>query len=212
MNKQTAYVFAAFVLVLLIIAGVAAWAMGFFDGGEDRTEATEPPAQSLETAIPTAGPTETPAPTETPEPTPTPAPTPEPSTRPEGKVIASGAFESATGCGINTRTRWTASEKDADTVLLSFEVYVSSYTVGIGARAYTITVDGASASGTTRAVEVDSPNAAVETLLFTYSTEISLSAGQSAQLPVSVDWKYDGQYSGRDLDVIHSESVLSLSR
>ena len=34
MNKQTAYVFAAFVLVLLIIAGVAAWAMGFFDGGD----------------------------------------------------------------------------------------------------------------------------------------------------------------------------------
>ena len=62
MNKQTAYVFAAFVLVLLIIAGVAAWAMGFFDGGEDRPEATEPPVESLEPALPTARPTETPVP------------------------------------------------------------------------------------------------------------------------------------------------------
>lgn len=212
MNKQTAYVFAAFVLVLLIIAGVAAWALGFFDGGEDRPEATEPPVESLEPVYPTAAPTETPRPTETPEPTPTPTPTPEPSSEPVGKVIAYGTFDSATGCGLNTRTQWTASEKDGGTVLLTFKVYARSYSVGIGQRAYTITVNGASASGTTRAVEVDSPNAIVDTLLFTYTAEITLPAGQSADVPVSVDWKYNGQYSGQDLDVIHSESVISLSR
>ena len=211
MNKQTAYVFAAFVLVLLIIAGVAAWAMGFFDGGEDRPEATEPPVESLDPALPTARPTETPVPAETPEPTPTPTPTPEPSSEPVGKVIAYGAFDSATGCGINTRTQWTASEKDGGTVLLTFKVYARSYSVGIGARAYTITVNGSSASGTTHAVEVDSPNSVVDTLLFTYSTEIALPAGQSADVPVSVDWKYKGQYSGQELEVIHSESVISLS-
>lgn len=210
MNKQVAYVFAAFVLVLLIIAGVAAWALGFFDGGEDRPEATEPPVESLEPVYPTAAPTETPRPTETPEPTPT--PTPEPSSEPVGKVIAYGAFDSATGCGLNTRTQWTASEKDGGTVLLTFKVYARSYSVGIGQRAYTITVNGASASGTTRAVEVDSPNAIVDTLLFTYTAEIDLPAGQSADVPVSVDWKYNGQYSGQELDVIHSESVISLSR
>lgn len=210
MNKQVAYVFAAFVLVLLIIAGVTAWALGFFDGGEDRPEATEPPVESLEPVYPTAAPTETPRPTETPEPTPT--PTPEPSSEPVGKVIAYGAFDSATGCGLNTRTQWTASEKDGGTVLLTFKVYARSYSVGIGQRAYTITVNGASASGTTRAVEVDSPNAIVDTLLFTYTAEIALPAGQSADVPVSVDWKYSGQYSGQDLDVIHSESVISLSR
>ena len=210
MNKQVAYVFAAFVLVLLIIAGVAAWALGFFDGGEDRPEATEPTVESLEPVYPTAAPTETPRPTETPEPTPT--PTPEPSSEPVGKVIAYGAFDSATGCGLNTRTQWTASEKDGGTVLLTFKVYARSYSVGIGQRAYTITVNGASASGTTRAVEVDSPNAIVDTLLFTYTAEIDLPAGQSADVPVSVDWKYNGQYSGQELDVIHSESVISLSR
>lgn len=210
MNKQTAYVFAAFVLVLLIIAGVAAWAMGFFDGGEDRPEATEPPAESLEPALPTVRPTETPVPAETPEPTAT--PTPEPSSEPEGNVIAYGAFDSNTGCGINTRTQWTASEKDGGTVLLTFKVYARSYSVGIGARAYTITVNGSSASGTASAVEVDSPNSVVDTLLFTYSTEIALPAGQSADVPVSVDWKYNGQYSGQELEVIHSESVISLSR
>ena len=210
MNKQTAYVFAAFVLVLLIIAGVATWAMGFFDSGEDRLEATEPPVESLESADPTARPAETPRPTETPEPTPT--PTPEPSSEPAGKVIAYGAFDSATGCGLNTRTQWTASEKDGGTVLLTFKVYARSYSVSIGQRAYTITVNGSSASGTTDAVEVDSPNAIVDTLLFTYTAEIDLPAGQSADVPVSVDWKYNGQYSGQELDVIHSESVISLSR
>ena len=212
MNKQTAYVFAAFVLVLLIVAGVAAWAMGFFDSGEDRPDATEPPVESLDPALPSARPTETPLHTATPSPTPTAAPTPEPSSEPAGKVIASGAFDSNTGCGINTRTQWTASEKDGGTVLLTFKVCARSYSVGIGQRAYTITVNGASASGTTRAVDVDSPNAIVETLLFTYPAEISLPAGQSASVPVSVDWMYQGQYSGQDLDVIHSESVISLSR
>lgn len=212
MNKQTAYVFAAFVLVLLIVAGVAAWAMGFFDSGEDRPDATEPPVESLDPALPSARPTETPLYTATPSPTPTVTPTPEPSSEPAGKVIASGAFDSNTGCGINTRTQWTASEKDGGTVLLTFKVCARSYSVGIGQRAYTITVNGASASGTTRAVDVDSPNAIVETLLFTYTAEISLPAGQSASVPVSVDWMYQGQYSGQDLDVIHSESVISLSR
>ena len=84
MNKQTAYVFAAFVLVLLILAGFAAGAMGFFYGGEDMPESTEPPAESLEPALPTARPTEPPVAAATPEPTPTPTPTPEPSSEPAG--------------------------------------------------------------------------------------------------------------------------------
>lgn len=208
MKKQTAYVFAAFVLVLLIIAGIAAWAMGFFDSGEDRPEPTETPAPV--TAAPTADPTPTPAPSPTATPTPAPTASPEPSAEPAGTVIASGAFDSATGCGMNTRTQWTATEKAGGTVLLTFKVYARSYSVGIGARAYTITVNGSSASGATQPVEVDSPNALVDTLLFSYSTEIALPAGQTAEIPVSVDWKYNGQYSGQELDVIHSESVLKI--
>lgn len=215
MKKQTAYIFAAFVLVLLIIAGITAWALGFFDSGERPPEATEPVTESeMPVEQPTAAPTATPRPTATPTPAPTatPTPAPEPSSAPSGKVIASGAFDSATGCGINTRTQWTAAENGDISVLLTLKVYVRSYSVSIGARGYTVTVNGVSASGMTRAVEVDSANSVVETLLFTYSTEIDLAAGESAQLPVSVDWKYDGQYSSQPLDVIHSDSTLSLSR
>ena len=207
MKKQTAYIFAAFVLVLLIIAGITAWALGFFDSGERPPQATEPVTES---EMPVEQPTA--APTATPRPTATPTPAPEPSSAPSGKVIASGAFDSATGCGINTRTQWTATENGDSSVLLTLKVYVRSYSVSIGARGYTVTVNGVSASGMTRAVEVDSANSVVETLLFTYSTEIDLAAGESAQLPVSVDWKYDGQYSSQPLDVIHSDSTLSLSR
>lgn len=208
MKKQTAYVFVAFVLVLLIIAGIAAWAMGFFDSGEDRPEPTETPAPM--TAAPTAGPTPTPVPSPTATPTPEPTASPEPSAEPAGAVIASGAFDSATGCGINTRTQWTATEKDGGTALLTLKVYARCYTVDIGPRAYTVTVGSASASGTTKSVSVDSPNALVDTLLFSYSTEVSLSEGESVELPVSVDWQYKGEYSGQTLDVIHSESVLRI--
>lgn len=213
MKKQTAYIFAAFVLVLLIIAGITAWALGFFDSAEKAPEPTEPATESeMPFDLPTAAPTATPQPIATPAPTATPTPTPEPSSAPSGKMIASGAFDSATGTGINTRTQWTATESGDSSVLLTLKVYVRSYSVSIGARGYTVTIDGVSASGMTRAVEVDSANSVVETLLFTYSTEIDLSAGQSTQIPVSVDWKYDGQYSGQTLDVIHSETSLSISR
>ncbi len=210
MNKQRAYIFAAFVMVLLMIAGIAAWATGLFGGGESEPEQSEPVVSESLTpdATPTPEPTATPTPT--PEPTPTAAPTPEPT--PAGKVIASGAFDSATGAGVNTHTVWTATEKDSSTVLLSVKVYARSYSVGIGSRAYTITVNGAAYSGSTRAVEVDSPNSTVDTLLFTFSCELPLSAGQSASVPVAVDWSYKGTYSGQDIDVIHSESTISLSR
>ena len=142
MKKQTAYIFAAFVLVLLIIAGITAWALGFFDSGERPPEATEPVTESeMPVEQPTAAPTATPRPTATPTPAPTatPTPAPEPSSAPSGKVIASGAFDSATGCGINTRTQWTAAENGGSSVLLTLKVYVRSYSVSIGARGYTVT-------------------------------------------------------------------------
>ena len=97
MKKQTAYIFAAFIVVLIILAIVIMWLTGGIGG--DKPEAT--PTPEVETSaprqtqfvIPTATPQPTEAvPTETPTVTATPAPAPTPEAT-SGTVIGSGSFE-----------------------------------------------------------------------------------------------------------------------
>ena len=208
MKKQTAYIFAAFIVVLLILAIVIMWLTGGI--GSDTPEASATPGTASDTPRQTQFviPTETPAPTATPAvqtpaatTTPTPEPTPE---QPSGTVIGSGSFDSSTGVGINTHTVWTAAEQSDGSVKLSLSVYIRSYTVQIGQRAIGISVGGSSSSGITRAVSVDSPNAQTDTLIYTYTTTVE----RGSSIPVSIDWNYKGQYSGKDIDVISSESSI----
>ncbi len=209
MKKQTAYIFAAFIVVLLILAIVIMWLTGGI-GGDTPEASTEPGAataspRQTQFVIPTETPepTATPAVTPTPEVTPTPVPTPEP---PSGTVIGSGSFDSASGVGINTHTVWTAAEQSDGSVRLSLSVYVRSYTVQVGQRAIGISVGGSSASGITRAISVDAPNAQTDTLIYTYTATVE----RGSTINVSVDWNYKGQYSGKDIDVISSETSISL--
>jgi len=162
MKKQTAYIFAAFIVVLIILAIVIMWLTGGIGG--DKPEAT--PTPEVETSaprqtqfvIPTATPQPTEAvPTETPTMTATPAPAPTPEA-PSGTVIGSGSFDSSTGVGLNTHTAWTAAEQADGSVKLTLSVYVRSYTLEIGQRSIAISVNGATSGGMTRSFSVDSPN------------------------------------------------------
>ena len=133
----------------------------------------------------------------------TPEPTPE---QPSGTVIGSGAFDSATGVGLNTHTVWTAAEQADGSVKLTISVYARSYTMQIGQRAIGISVNGAAASGMTRSLSVESSNAQTDTLIFSYTTTV-----EKGSVTISVDWNYKGQYSGQDLDVISSSTTASLT-
>ena len=206
MKKQTAYIFAAFIVVLIILAIVIMWLTGGIGG--DKPEVTPTPAtetsapRQTQFVIPTATPQPTEAvPTETPAATATPAPTPE---APSGTVIGSGAFDSATGVGLNTHTVWTATEQADGSVKLTLSVYARSYTMEIGRRSIAISVNGSTSGGMTSAFSVDSPNSQTDTLIYTYSTTVA----KGSSVSVSVDWNYKGQYSGQDLDVISSSSTI----
>ena len=208
MKKQTVYIFAAFIVVLLILAIVIMWLTGGIGGGSDEPEAS--PTPEVTTNVPRETllviPTETPAPTEaspTLDVTATPGPTPE---QPSGTVIGSGAFDSATGVGLNTHTVWTAAEQADGSVKLTISVYARSYTMQIGQRAIGISVNGAAASGMTRSLSVESSNAQTDTLIFSYTTTV-----EKSSVTISVDWNYKGQYSGQDLDVISSSTTASLT-
>lgn len=208
MKKQTAYIFAAFIVVLIILAIVIMWLTGGIGG--DKPEATPTPAtetsapRQTQFVIPTATPQPTEAvPTETPAATATPAPAPTPEA-PSGTVIGSGSFDSSTGVGLNTHTAWTAAEQADGSVKLTLSVYVRSYTMEIGRRSIAISVNGATSGGMTRSFSVDSPNSQTDTLIYTYSTTVA----KGSSVSVSVDWNYKGQYSGQDLDVISSSSTI----
>ena len=205
MKKQTAYIFAAFIVVLIILAIVIMWLTGGVGGNTDTDPSADPgTASAAPRQTQFVIPTDTPAPTGTPEPTaaPTPAPTP---AQPEGTVLGSGAFDSATGSGINTHTVWTAARQSDGSVKLSLSVYVRSYTLEIGQRSVAISVNGSTVGGMTRAFSVDAPNAQVDTLI--YSCTVDVSGSDSAS--VAVEWNYKGQYSGKDIDVISSDATIS---
>lgn len=205
MKKQTAYIFAAFIVVLIILAIVIMWLTGGVGGNTDTDPSADPgTASAAPRQTQFVIPTDTPAPTGTPEPTaaPTPAPTP---AQPEGTVLGSGAFDSATGSGINTHTVWTAAEQSDGSVKLSLSVYVRSYTLEIGQRSVAISVNGSTVGGMTRAFSVDAPNAQVDTLIYSCTVDVS----GSDNVSVAVEWNYKGQYSGKDIDVISSDASIS---
>lgn len=202
MKKQTVYIFAAFIVVLLILAIVIMWLTGGI-GGTD-TPDVSPTPEAVETDAPEATPTPTVSPTDeitTPEPT----TTPEPPVQPGGTVVGTGAFDSNTGVGLNTHTVWTAAEQDDGSVLLSLSVYVRAYSVEIGQRAISVNVNGTAVTGVTRAFSVDSPNSTADTLVYSYTAQVS-----RGRVDIAVDWNYDGQYSGQELEVVHSEASITV--
>lgn len=205
MKKQTAYIFAAFIVVLIILAIVIMWLTGGVGGNTDTDPSAEPgTASAAPRQTQFVIPTDTPAPTGTPEPTATPTPAPTPA-QPEGTVLGSGAFDSATGSGINTHTVWTAAEQSDGSVKLSLSVYVRSYTLEIGQRSVAISVNGSTVGGMTRAFSVDAPNAQVDTLIYSCTVDVS----GSDNVSIAVEWNYKGQYSGKDIDVISSDATIS---
>ena len=76
----------------------------------------------------------------------------------------------------------------------------------IGRRAIGISVNGAEASGMTRSFSVNSPNAQTDTLIYSYATTV-----EKGSVTISVDWNYKGQYSGQELDVISSSTIIPIS-
>ncbi len=204
MKRQTAYIFIAIVIVLMMIAGVILWLTGDIGGGSDRPETSTAPAEESEPAVPVGTPSPTPsaAPSASPKPTPTPSPSP---VQPSGETVGSGSFDSDTGVGLNTRTVWTVTRAADGGYELTLSVYARSYSLGIGQRSITVSVNGSASTALTRAFEVDSPNTQTETLIYTGTVPVD-----AGSVSVSIDWSYKGQYSGQDLDVISSQTTVQV--
>lgn len=159
--------------------------------------------------IPTAVPT--PVPTIAPTPTPTPVPTPVPV--PADTVIGSGSFKSETGVPIDIRADWTASTVDENTVKVTVEVNLISYSLHINEGYHTLNVSIGEdyRSANTPAVEHDD-NTQITTRLAATEHYVTLAPGQSATVPVAVEYHFGGVYSEQELPVIECGGSITLSR
>lgn len=159
--------------------------------------------------IPTAVPT--PVPTIAPTPTPTPVPTPVPV--PADTVIGSGSFTSETGVPIDIRADWTASTVDENTVKVTVEVNLISYSLHINEGYHTLNVSVGEdyRSANTPAVEHDE-NTQITTRLAATEHYVTLASGQSATVPVAVEYHFGGVYSEQELPVIECGGSITLNR
>lgn len=215
MSKRRSYVFIALVLALLIIAGLTAILTR--SGSDDPLVTDEPEAsqdvEQTQSPEPSAEPTATPVPTETPAPTETPTPTetPIPSELPTREVSGSGSFKSDTGTNLNMQVSWTAEAKNNDEVNLKFDIYLTSYTIGVGARVGTLTVNGTAYSFSTDGVEVDNNKTMTTTHIAGKTVSVPVAKGEVESIPVSVSWVFNGSYNGKTLDNITASDTLVIS-
>lgn len=175
---------------------------------------TASPTQSLapiETPTPTVPPIETPVPTPVPTAVPTPVPTPEP--LPADTVLGSGSFQSETGVPIDVRADWTATVVDANTVKVTVNVNLVSYSLHITAATNSVNVSVGDDYRSAGSPTVDNDeNIQITTLLATTEHYLSLSQGQSGSFPVAVEYHFGGVYKEMELPVIECGGSITISR
>lgn len=211
MPKQRLHVFIAFVLILLIIAGLCA----LLTNGNKNTapEESEPVQSTAPEKTPTpedepsTKPEETPAPTETPEP----EPSLDPSVPVTRQLNLSGDFASSTGTNLNIGVKWTAESKNDETIKLTVTSYVYSYAMHCGPVSGTMSVNGQSESFSSGAMSYDSTEKLQAVKLHTMTLYLPISVGETVSIPVSAAWNFDGEYNGQEFDGISVEQYIEIA-
>lgn len=204
MDKQKRHIFAALIIVLLIVAVLTAWLTADFSGNEDDTEPT--PSASVS---PSAEPSEsTPLPSDSAPPEETPAPTP--SEQVYEERLLDGSFDSNTGCTLNTHTEWAVIKSSSGKYTVEVKVYLRSYTVGIGPRMGSVSILGTEYRFATETISVESNSRPQDTLLYAVSQELPVTEGELLSVPISVTWNFAGVYSGNDIDNIESQTTITI--
>lgn len=177
------------------------------------TLAPTPPPVTVTTPRPT--PVPTPRPTPKPTPVPTPKPTPAPTPKPAfvDYSLGSGSFSSDTGVTINIHANWKAETAGKNQVKITVDSVLESYSLHLkpGLKAVVISING-------QRLVLDGPELNLDTdtikhtPLGSHTVTVNLAEGQSATIPISVEWKFGGVYSGVDLSVITAGGDITLSR
>ena len=213
MPKQRLLIFIAFVLILLIIAGLCALLTS--GSNSDEPEETQTPAPSAPEE--SSDPEETPGPTQTPEPSsePTPEPTPEETLDPDvpatREVSLSGDFASATGTDLNIGVKWTAVSRNDEIIRLSVDVYLYSYAMHCGSVGGSVSVNGESKSFVSDPISYDSTENSQALKLQSMTLDLPIAVGETVSVPISAQWNFSGQYNGKDIDGLSAEQYIEIA-
>lgn len=155
------------------------------------------PAQVPATAVPTAEsmPTAIPA-TATPAPTAEPTPTPVPS--------SSGSCASSTGTALDLNVDWSTQDLGNGTVRVYVTGRISSYTLDVTNTSVTVDLAGHSTVCQVGSILIEQD---VYTVTDLFSTYLDVPAGTAGTL--TVDWAFNGSYSGVDLPHIVAAGTVS---
>ena len=212
MTRHRFHIFIALVLVLLIIAGLCA----LLTNGNAPSEPEESTASSAAPSEP-APPEESsePASTPTPQPTPTPDPEPEetldPSVPATRELNLSGDFASTSGTNLNIGVKWTAVSGNDETVRLTVEVYLYSYTMHCGVVGGSVSVNGETKDFYSDSIDYDSSEKLQALKLQTVKLNIPVAIGETVSVPISAQWNFSGQYNGKDIDGLSVEQIIEIA-
>ena len=133
---------------------------------------------------------------------------------PTGTSLGSGTFRSDSGTSINVHADWNAVVSGANTVDVTVTAYVDSYSLYTTASpdVLNIAVDGQYFSLASPAIEIPTTTQPVSTQINSRTVTVTLSGGETRNIPVEVIWHYRGTYGGTYLDAIECGGNITLSR
>lgn len=207
MSKQRFNVFLTLIIVLLIVAGICAWVTAgnkSIDTGIEESEPVSAPSASVETGTPeaTPAPKDTPSPTATPEASDEPEESDDPSIPKTRTLNLSGDIDASTGTNLSMSIKWTAVSKNDETVRLTATLYMYSYTMHYGSAAGSISVNGVSKDFVSAPINYDNTDQLQEVKLCTITVDLPIAVGESASIPLSATWNFDGVYNGQEISGI----------
>ena len=133
---------------------------------------------------------------------------------PTGTSLGSGTFRSDSGTSINIHADWSAVVSGTNTVDITVTAYVDSYSLYTTASpdVLNIAVDGQYFSLASPAIEIPTTTTPVSTKINSRTVTVTLSGGETRNIPVEVLWHYRGTYGGTYLDSIECGGNITLSR
>ena len=133
---------------------------------------------------------------------------------PTGTSLGSGTFRSDSGTSINIHADWSALVSGPNTVDITVTAYVDSYSLYTTASpdVLNIAVDGQYFSLASPAIEIPTTTQPVSTKINSRTVTVTLSGGETRNIPVEVIWQYRGTYGGTYLDAIECGGNITLSR
>ena len=133
---------------------------------------------------------------------------------PTGTSLGSGSFRSDSGTSINVHADWNAVVSGTNTVDITVTAYVDSYSLYTTASpdVLNIAVDGQYFSLASPAIGIPTTTTPVSTKINSRTVTVTLSGGETRNIPVEVIWHYRGTYGGTYLDSIECGGNITLSR